>query len=348
MTGLRPYSSWADFKASSDFNPVLATDVYSPNGTVASVKFYAGTGTGYLLGTATYADDNGNWTIDVSPSSLGGATSVTIVVADSEGVTNGSSGTTFSISPVSLGQITVDTGDGNGPTTTPVYTSGTSVSISVASVLTTNSGATIAGVKFYLDTSGTGIYNPGTVQLLTGTLTSNGTGGYALSGVNTSGWIGDQTIFAVAYDSAGATNCPETFLVSAKSANPPQWGSLGSIPRFNTGGDAPDEQLALELRQARKAPTQAQENAVRQAWLNLRQRDLDWKAKWRKLWINAPDTWPDPNTPVDPPTNMTPIDDPPMVPPIGASAEDWRQFYDDYLQWQGRVENAFGSPTPRP
>ena len=72
MTGLRPYSSWADFNASSDFNPVLATDVYSPNGTVASVKFYAGTGTGYLLGTATYADDNGNWTIDVSPAASAG------------------------------------------------------------------------------------------------------------------------------------------------------------------------------------------------------------------------------------------------------------------------------------
>ena len=203
MTGLRPNSSWADFKASSDFNPVLATDVYSPNGTVASVKFYAGTGTTDLLGTATYADDNGNWTIDVSPSNLGGATTVTIVVTDSEGLANGSSGTTFSISPVSLGQITVDTGDGSGPTTTPVYTSGTSVSISVASVLTTNSGASIAGVKFYLDTSGTGIYNPSTVQLLTGSLASNGSGGYTLSGVNTNGWIGDQTIFAVAYDSTG-------------------------------------------------------------------------------------------------------------------------------------------------
>ena len=134
---------------------------------------------------------------------------MTIVVTDSEGVNNGSSGTTFSISPVSLGQITVDTGDGNGPTTTPVYTSGTSVSISVASLLTTNSGATIAGVKFYLDTSGTGIYNPATVQLLTGTLASNGTGGFTLSGVNTSGWIGDQTIFAVAYDSAVAMSCPQ-------------------------------------------------------------------------------------------------------------------------------------------
>ena len=189
--------------------------------TVASVKFYAGTGTSYLLGTATYADDNGNWTIDVSPSSLGGATSVTIVVTDSEGVTNGLSGTTFSISPVSLGQITVDTGDGSGPTTTPVYSSGTSVSISVASVLTTNSGASIAGVKFYLDTSGTGIYNPATVQLLTGSLASNGTGGFTLSGVNTSGWIGDQTLFVVAADSTGATNCPVQFqLVAAPAAQP--------------------------------------------------------------------------------------------------------------------------------
>ena len=216
-----------DSSTSGDTLTLTATDVYSPNGSVASVKFYAGTGTSYLLGTATYADDNGNWTIDVSPSSLGGATTVTIVVADSEGVTNGSSGTTFSISPVSLGQITVDTGDGSGPTTTPVYTSGTSVSISVASVLTTNSGATIAGVKFYLDTSGTGIYNPATVQLLTGSLASNGTGGYTLSGVNTNGWIGDQTIFVVAYDSTGAPSCPQqdqTVLL----ANPVQQPAAGN------------------------------------------------------------------------------------------------------------------------
>ena len=66
--------------------------------------------------------------------------------------------------------------------------------------------------------SGTGIYNPATVQLL-GSGTSNGDGSYTLSGVNTSGWVGDQTLFAVAYDSTGATDSPVASTV-IESASP--------------------------------------------------------------------------------------------------------------------------------
>ena len=251
------YNSWADFKASSDFDPVfwsgiestassdvltvladleqtdgrgvayllantsgwsgesgfisalaaydadntlaLTANAYSPNGTIASIAFYAGYNTsGPWLGTMTSPDGDGNWTIDAAPTSLDGATQVTVEVTDSAGqiVTY-----TQSLGSLVLGQITGSTGSDGGSTTT--YANGTPISLSVANVFALD-GGTISSVKFYRDTSGTGIYNPGTVQLLTGTAGTSGSA-YTLSGVDTSGWIGSQAIFVVVTESTGGS-----------------------------------------------------------------------------------------------------------------------------------------------
>jgi len=172
------YTTWADFQASTDYDPVFWNDIafyanqlsvtyfnglvgpgsvgsdtltltanaYSPNGTIASVQFFKGSSTssGDSLGTITSPDDNGNWSLAINPSSLGGSTTVTVVVTDSAGAV------TTSTESIGSGVVA-----GNLWASSPTYYNGYNENITLSGALTLNSGASISGVKFYLDTSGT-------------------------------------------------------------------------------------------------------------------------------------------------------------------------------------------------
>ncbi len=181
MTALAGYDS-------TNTVTLTANNVYSLYHSITSVEFFEVTGGGNVsLGTATHGDSNGNWSIDIDPSTFSSATPSIIAV-----VTDSASQTTTT-SPTTLPSVIV----GQARTNSDTYINGQNVTVTIPNVVSL-AGGSITAVKVYRDLSGTGIFNSATAQLV-GTATESG--GVWTASIGTQGWVGDQTLEYVAEDS---------------------------------------------------------------------------------------------------------------------------------------------------
>lgn len=172
------------------------------NGTITSVKFYReSSGTNMpqvdsdtLVGSGTLS--NGVWTITTSTAGLpAGSTRYYAIATDADGVTN------YKAASVNLTTASTGTPVVNSFTVNPSsYTVGASYQLITNA---TESGGTIANVKYYIDTDGTAGLNTAT-DYLVGTATSK-TSTFTLTADSTPYTPGMYTVFALATDSNGKT-----------------------------------------------------------------------------------------------------------------------------------------------
>lgn len=215
---------------------LAASSVAVTDGTITSVKFYRETNgttglqttgtTDALIGTGVLSGTTYSLTSSTSALAIGSYTYYAIATASTGKVSAAKSATltiTDKPTPV-IGSFAITPG-----TILP----GAKISLSATGV--TETGGTVASVKFYRETNNTtGLQTTGTTDTLLGTGVASGTT-YTLANVATTGLaIGTYTYYAIATDTAGKSSLVKsaTLVVTNSTAvagNQLAWNMFGQI-----------------------------------------------------------------------------------------------------------------------
>ena len=185
----------------------LAASAGDTDGTVASVKFYAGS---TLIATDTSSPYSASWT-----NVAAGTYVLTAVATDNDGDSTTSSGVTVTVNPgANVPPSVALTGPAGGAT----YTAPASVTLSATA---SDTDGTVSSVQFY---AGATLIGTDTTSPYTATWTSVPAGTYVLK--------------AVATDNAGATTTSGTVSIAVTAANTPPTVAL-TAPAAGTTYTAP-------------------------------------------------------------------------------------------------------------
>ena len=170
----------------------LTANLSSAVDQITSVAFYQeGVSANNLLGTAV---NGGNgWTLYLPLTAAATSQSDYAVATDSMGRQVAEA--ELSPDPISLAQVTASN-DGlyvAGDTSHPL-------TLTATGLLDSYSGTQNPSVSFYQDPSGTGVYNANSVGPKISTSYNESAGSWTTATINTTGWSGPQTFFAIASD----------------------------------------------------------------------------------------------------------------------------------------------------
>ena len=216
----------ASVTAATDLSGTMPMLTLSANGVqdadanVTSVTFFREKGgTPVAVGTA---DGTNGWSVEVDPRTLSGSETFFAVATDD--ATYQSVPEAVTVNPVVIGAVSASNAD--------LYATGQTLTLSAADLLDWNVGASVSNVKFYPAASD-GSYDSSLTPL--GTAASADSDGNWRVNVTPSGWTGEQTIYAVATDSAGTHSMPVALVVDPHQAPTIDGVSATADP---SGGDA--------------------------------------------------------------------------------------------------------------
>ena len=200
-------ASGASFAAGTSIT--VSATASDANGTVSSVKFYAGS---TLLGTDTSSPYSVSW-----PTVGAGSYSLTAVATDNAGATTTSAARTVTVTSSSTPSNPPPTVSLTSPSAGATFTAPASITLSATA---SDTGGSVARVEFY----------QGTTRLATDTSSP-----YSYSWTNVA--AGTYSIKAVAYDNAGAMTQSSTRDITVRSASMPTTAVFAPSSNHSTAVD---------------------------------------------------------------------------------------------------------------